>query len=106
MQTLESSNVRAGFLCQTRVTELYPGKMANSQCDRSPYQRTTSCDDQIRQGKWRKCKSIGQSIYIDGKHKAGSGSMDNYTVYASPYLLRSGAAYLYSQEKAKLMLKI
>ena len=40
-----------------------------------------------------KGKSIGQAVYIDGSRKAGSGSMGNYTVYASPYLVLKSGGY-------------
>lgn len=38
-----------------------------------------------------KAKGTGQSVYNNGKRKAGTGQMGNYTVYVNPYIvLRSG----------------
>jgi RHS repeat-associated protein len=40
-----------------------------------------------------KGKSNGQSVYVNGEWKTGSGSMGNYTVYVNPYIVLKSGGY-------------
>ncbi|MDH5366185.1 MAG: hypothetical protein OEW67_04310 [Cyclobacteriaceae bacterium] len=40
-----------------------------------------------------KGQSNGQSVYVDGQWKAGSGNMGNYTVYVNPYIVLKTGGY-------------
>ena len=40
-----------------------------------------------------KGQSNGQSVYVNGEYKTGSGSVGNYTVYVNPYLVLKSGGY-------------
>jgi RHS repeat-associated protein len=40
-----------------------------------------------------KGKSNGQSVYVNGEWKTGSGNMGNYTVYVNPYIVLKSGGY-------------